>query len=251
MLFILGNAYQGLITSFMIAQPEPSKLNSFDELLSSDSKIIVSQYFHSLMKNEEKYQKANFDGKIIRSTKTLAFQDFAKLNQAIVMDCEVAQYVISKGFAPNLYIINDKVMPYYEQLQASYLNKFLKRWQLVMDWCFEAGLPQAWEKMDNQEKIFKESDDGLEDILKLQDIDVAFYALLIGCVIGFVVLLWEIFFHDCIQPFLKRRKEKNEEIKSKMEDLSLKEIQRRKFKFLKRKLNVRKIQVQPVNETEI
>jgi hypothetical protein len=233
--FILGNAFQGLITSFMIEKIEAPRLSSVDELLESDYKLLVGNHFEMLMQGNLMYQRAVLDGRVNNSGSEMVYLNFTQLhseNYAIMVFCEIAKYYIDKGDASNFYVINENLFARYDQLQTIFLSKFLKRWQLLMDWSFEAGLHQAWEKMESDEKVLKEVDEEME-ILWLTDIAIVFYTLIIGCVIGGFALLCEIFYHNFLQPFLRRRKILKETAKWK--------------RLFKLKLIVRKRRVHPIN----
>lgn len=219
MIFILGNAYQGLITSFMIAQPDLSRLTSFDEVLESGYKVLVADNFHDRMMSYSLYKQAFRSNQVIVSNMNstflrLNYHDFYVKNWAVVLECELANHLHSSGLTPDFYLINENFMPHYIQLQFIYLSKFLARWQLIMDWSFEAGLTQAWQKFTSILKLAKviepNFDEKPEDILELANILPIFYALIIGCAFGGLVLACEIFNHEFLQPYLLRRKELND-----------------------------------------
>jgi hypothetical protein len=119
-----------------------------------------------------------------------------------------------------------------------------------MDWCFEAGLLKAWEIFSFDGKIFIEKEETLS-ILNIKDLAVAFYALLVGCAIGKGFLLCEIFWSHFAEPLIERYKQKSTDKTLMRENMSLREIQEKKFSFLRRKVRVRRIQVKPINETDL
>lgn len=115
MIFVLGNAYQELITSFMIAQPEPNRMKTFDEVLESDYKVLVGKAFHERMTSNNLYSRA-FDQDRIVIDKGLTFFDFAKPsvdNCAVALPCDLAHHLVTTGLAPNYYVMNEKICPYY------------------------------------------------------------------------------------------------------------------------------------------
>lgn len=233
MIFVFGNAYQGLITSFMISQPEPSRMKTFDEVLGSDYKVLVGKAFHERMKSNNLYNSAFDQGRIVIDN-GLTFFDFANpsADYAVALPCDLAHYLVTTGLAPNFYVMIEKICPYYVQLQTVYLSKFLKQWQLIMDWSFEAGLPTAWERFIADQSTTKSVvEEERDDILKLGDISVGFYALLIGCLLGCISLICEIFWNGFVEPYSQRRK-------------FLRENQGAR-KGTRKKLRVRRIQVRP------
>jgi hypothetical protein len=246
MLFILGNAYQGLITSFMIFGDKPVKFNSIDELFASDYKISATAIAYKYL-----ILHVNLLNRIQKITNTRFGQanltDLYTDQTAVIISCDVVKSV--KRFddvADNFYIMDQKIFPYYAQLHVGHMSKFLKKWQLLMDWSFEAGLPKIWEIFLRELRTVQKStpdDENPPDWLELDDIDVAFYALLVGILMGALALVCEIFWHDCVDGYLRRRRA----IIARRNEKSLKEIQERKFRFLrKRRVKVRRIQVQPV-----
>jgi hypothetical protein len=127
MLIVLGNAYQGLITSFMIAEPVPSRMKSFDIVLESDLKLLVGQGFHLRMNSSVLYSKAFEQGRVIIDKGIETF-NFSKPNIekcAVVVSCDQANFLDLHGLAPNFYVLSEKIFPYYVQLQAVYLSKIL------------------------------------------------------------------------------------------------------------------------------
>jgi hypothetical protein len=248
-LFILGNAYQGVITSFMIAQEEPSKVKSFEEFLEGNQKVLLGGRIDMLMRDNEKYQRALRSG-IVNNTGSqyysITFDELYSENQAIITTCDQAEFNIYRGIAKNFYIVEEKLFPYFIRLQTIFLSRYLKQWQLLMDWSFEAGLTQAWEQFMNIILYFRKEPIKLQ-VLKFDEIFVVFNVMITCfCFAGFAFCC-EIFWHNIGGPYLEWRKHKND-------NLSIREVQRRRFKFLKRKpktqmrkLKVRRIQVQPIN----
>lgn len=74
MLFILGNAYQGIITSFMIEPEQVGALKTFDELLKSDHRILVGAHENLILKDYSGYQHALTRGKISLPDKNVFFK---------------------------------------------------------------------------------------------------------------------------------------------------------------------------------
>lgn len=247
MLMILGNAYQGLITSFMIAEDEPLKYETFDELLESNIKIIVGPLFDQKMQAFSKYVQIRNSGrvKVLGSNESL-FLNLADLHSsktAVVMECDLVESYVTSGIASNFYKLNEKLFPRFVRLQTIFLSKFLSQWQLLMDWSFEANLPKAWESFEYSQKIFKESfEENYENILRIDEFFVVFCVLIFGLLLSGFALICEIFWHDFVSPYLRMKRDQ----KQKEENLRLKE--EKKFKFLKKIPRVRRIQVQSVEE---
>lgn len=257
MLFILGNAYQGAITSFMIAPTEPPKLKSLDEVFESSQKILLSDLIDMLLNESEKYQNALKHG-IVNNTgskyKIIDLHQMYEENIAIILECNRAKYHLENGLESKFYIVEEKLFPYYVRLEVIYLSRFLKQWQLLMDWSFEAGLTKHWKNL--VEMSYAKNKPSELNILKFDQLFVIFDVIVFLFVVSIATFCCELFWGNIVMPYLRVRKDKNE-------NLNLMEIQRRKFEFLRKKTNgkklkklkkskaeklkVRRIQVKPIN----
>lgn len=252
LVFVLScysNVFQGFITSVMITQEKSQRMTTFDELLESNLKILVEKEIFDTLRDNFEFQVAMKHGRI------LTFPESAKNpikpgNFAAVIDCEMTNFW-SSGLNPKYYMINVKFLSHFPQLHVSYLNKYLRRWQLTMDKCFEAGLPKAWDDFEGYIKIPLESDNTHKDVSNLEDVLSGFYALIIGWILAFLALICEIFYNDCLMPCIERWKMwktgklvgKNRKI-DKLRKKNLKHSKLRKVR-MKRKVKVRFIQVKP------
>jgi hypothetical protein len=195
MLLILGNAYQGVITSFMIEPDHTDLLKSFDELLQSKHTIFVGPQRDKILQDYPAYRVASAKGKIFvpgENFQKVNLTEMFENNTAQLVNCELAYHSIENGFDSMFYVINEELFPSYVYFPVVALNIYLKRWQLIMDWCFEAGLHEAWKKFEKNETSLMEVKENLSQVLKFGDIFVIFYALLLGLALGFVSLLCEI-----------------------------------------------------------
>lgn len=201
MMLILSNVYSGLLTSLLIQPPKLQLMKTFDEVLDSNLKIYSGEYFNHLMQDDLKYQAANDRGQIYLGGRA----DENLYDDVIVARCDNAMAIMSEDDnSKHYYIVNEKSFPYYVQLDARYVNPFIRQWQTLMDRCFEAGLTKVWKR---QTKDFEKlASNGSHDYLVLSDIYIVLGLLFIGYGLGLFVLLLEIFYHDFIAPMLMRRK---------------------------------------------
>lgn len=58
-IFVLSNAYEGVITSFMIQPMHENRLKTVDDLLASDHEILTDEAFQYAVKDYEKFQTIN------------------------------------------------------------------------------------------------------------------------------------------------------------------------------------------------
>lgn len=235
---IFGAAYQGVVTSLMIVQKESTQLKTFDELLQSNYKLFLSQSLHSNLMENQKYRKAFAEGRILNPTEKMQnveLNEMANKNTAVMVQCEQAEYLRTSGQIPNFYVINANLFAHFHRLRGTFLSKHLKRWQLLMDWSLEAGLTQAWESFDKNEKI-KKDNDSQKGSLSFWDIFYVIPVYCIGVLLGGISLLFEIFLRDFVEPFYKRWKMLRQ----------MRKVQRqRRARRLRR---IRRIQVRPIND---
>lgn len=156
------------------------------------------------------------------------------------MTCDVASLIASNS-SSKFYVINSKLFSHYVRLHVSFLNKFLSRWQLLMDWCFEGGLHQAWDTFENDEKYFKEDEEKVEDILGFDDFISAVRLSFPGLILAGIVLILEVFWHDFVKQFYKRWKEKLRNLRLGRDENG--KLRVRRWKKIQR---VRRIQVRPI-----
>lgn len=192
MLFILGSAYQGLIISLIIAQDEPQNLKSFDDVLDNGLSIATGTHFHNLMYENKKYQEAFRNGRV-KIAEIFMFNELYKEHVAYIAECDDAKYKTENELRFFFYMIDEKMFSYYSRLQVVYLHKYLRRWQLLMDFSFEAGLPQAWKKFEQRNQSPRRASEKAN--FKLDNI---FYAAIVGFLVSPFALMCEIFWHDAV-----------------------------------------------------
>lgn len=206
MAFVLGYCYQGSITSFMIQNHEKPLLHSIDELFQSSHKIIIGDRLNALINDSLKYQKAFHEGRVNKSGSKISFFDYAKVfeNKFVVMlECDLAKGLVDSGKIEKVYVIDDILMSSFIQLHVVHMSKFLKRWQLIMDRCFEAGLPKAWENFQKIGRSLKFDEDEDDEILRLREVLLIFCELIIGFALAGLALIIEILYHKYLQPFIE------------------------------------------------
>jgi hypothetical protein len=120
--------------------------------------------------------------------------------------CDVSEAIISTklvngGYlSDHYYMLPETFLWDFVQLEASYLNPFLERFQYYMDLSFQAGLPHMWkviENLDESKYSVADSSDTLHN-LRLEDLHEVFKVLGIGLIASVFVLLLEIFYRDCL-----------------------------------------------------
>ncbi|CAG9811583.1 unnamed protein product [Chironomus riparius] len=194
MIFVLSNAYEGVITSFMIQPPFENRLKTVDDFIKSDFYILTDETFAMKSKDDEKLAKIS--SRLNFSHNELYYDDIKEARLAIVRFCDVLEMDYYDAFedgeriSDSYYILPEKLFTYYIELDASFANPFLQRFQYYMDLCFQAGLPHIWKIFADKEHYGNQQTTDRE-ILELRDLKIMFGILLGGCGLAGVVLFIE------------------------------------------------------------
>lgn len=203
-MLILGCLYQGQITSSMIDPNVVKKITTFDELFDSDLNLIVDQHFDFKMRESEGYLRAKSRANVSGHLRANFTIDISEIHATMVMPCYLAEYYMLKSkVSQKYYLLDDRILSHYNFLLASYMNPFLERLQLLMDWSFEAGLPYAWNLFATELKTKFERAKQRE-YLELEDFSEVFCILAIGLTASTIVFFMEIFVHWHHQKQLSR-----------------------------------------------
>jgi hypothetical protein len=209
MIWILSNAYEGVITSFMIQPFQEHLMQTFDDLVASNYEIMTDGVFILRISGSNDYK--TLKPRLNSSGQELGGQlDYQVMRQhyVLIMKCENAKILINSPIEQNgrkvseyYYMLPQRLAQYLHRLEASISNPFLERFQYYMDLCFQAGLPQMWEVM---ESLTRSNDKSHElklhevEYLKLKDLTQVFSILGVGYALATLLLLVEIFCHDII-----------------------------------------------------
>lgn len=198
----LGSLYQGELTAFMMESFEEEKLENFEELYESDLNLLTSPYFLKVMQNFENYEtikdRINGSGKRLNDQN---FQELAENNYALIMPCSLAENILKKFELNDIfYLLDDQIFKYFVQLEASFLNPYINRLQLIMDWCFEGGLHKAWNSFMGTSVIKPELPE-IRKFLNLGDFNQIFIIFGILLFIATLVFVGEIFYHKFGENF--------------------------------------------------
>lgn len=184
-----------------------SNFKTIDELLESDYKIFVSKLFSVLMKNSSQFQGALKDGRLIIRDQYKS-GDLLNLKSSMLCPCELTSFFIQRDFSSHnnlkFYVLPERFMKTYLELDVGFLNPLLGKLQRMMDLSFDVGLTQAWQnfheafvRLHLQSKGFSlKSIKNPREILHFSEILPIFAILFIGNGIAFFALLCEIFYKD-------------------------------------------------------
>jgi len=195
-MFILSNAYESFITSFMI-DPGKKYLKSVNDLWESHFEIIADEAVQYNFRNYAQYSSritsSNLPTELNYETNSI------QQRYALVRLCYVAEQILNAPFdnkrfwSDYYYILPERIPSQFIKLEASFLNPFIERFQYYMDLSFEAGLPKMWKAFEPQ-VISKPKESA--DYLELKDLGPIFLILFIGCALSIFMLVIEISYHD-------------------------------------------------------
>jgi len=207
MIWILNNAYEGVITSFMIQPIHEHRLETFDDLVASNYEILSDKVFASKISGSAAYE--SLKTRLNTSGSELGNQfpyEVIRQHYVFVMMCSGAEAMIEerlrqsgKKISELYYLMPQKFLLHFEQLEASYMNPFLERFQYYMDLSFQAGLMQIWKVFGNSSMTRTQKSSDEPTYLKLEDLTQVFSILVTGYAVSTVALLIEIFFHDVLK----------------------------------------------------
>lgn len=208
MLIILGNAYQGVITSTLIQQEDEYTFKSFEDLLEKGYAVNIgsNHMFKFLLENNSLYRTAEAKGQVFE-IEGITLLDAYENNTALVLPCETANFYMAKtNFIDYFYSINQKMFPQFVQLEASFANPFIRTWQKIVNRCFEAGLLDYWRKKwmsdIRSQKDLSEYSNG---ILSFEDISNALYRISFLYFLAIFVFLCEILYKKYIEPIRMKK----------------------------------------------
>ncbi|CAG9811093.1 unnamed protein product [Chironomus riparius] len=271
MIWVISNAYEGVITSFMIQPIQEHRLHTFDDIIASDYEIITDESFIYSINETSAFEKLK-----PRLIETF-YQNWGvlrtmmeKLQKVVILECDQIELIMNLHFANGrnvsdyYYVLPKKLSSYLVRLEASYFNPFIERLQYYMDLSFQAGLMHMWNIFMTPKclrfKLTSHSDE--LTYLKLEDFTQVFSILIIGFAISTVIVLFEICFYDILKKYklknlarkLRNRvhkiafNQRKQQKHSKYQKGALYYIfhRRKRVKRLKpRKMKVRRIYVQP------
>lgn len=246
MMFVLSQGYQGAVTSFMIQPVLANRMKTVRELIISDLKIVTSELFAGLIQDSEEFQAIKSKMIVTQASLDKIFeQPFINEKVVLIVQCDIAEYLMDKLI--NYYILPQKILSYFEELEASFYNPYIEKFQHFMDRSFEAGLVEAWLTFAEQDQKNLKAENHDVVFLKLKDLERIFYVLIIGYSLSLFVFLLEIFFHDCIRNLeIQRYVQRLRNVMNKYGT-----AKRNEPKELKRKLprrpKVRRVRVRPID----
>jgi hypothetical protein len=194
-LYLRSMYINAIISSHMTVPDVDLSYKTWDDLVQSSENFGVGKNFHRLMKFNEQFRMLEDQGRITILNNT---EDTVKSFKGNVTICNcdlVPIFLKSKHLkADSFYILQQKLEPHFNQLEAGYLNPYLSRLQQYMNWAFEGGLTQIWEQLFNGKMFGVLKNDYEKDgdqYLKWKEIRVAFLQLHVGLFLSIIAFIGE------------------------------------------------------------
>jgi hypothetical protein len=266
LIFVLSNAYEGAITSFMIQPPPEHRLETFDQILASDYDIMTDGIFSDAVSDSKDFMAIK--SRINDSIRSLGMSygtEIKRQHYVFIMQCDQAELELKRKFPTGekisdyYYLLPERIMKNFVRLEASYLNPFIERLQYYMNLCFQAGLPQIWKIHTSKDVMNNPNQQSSieEDLLNLESMKIVFAILLAGLSTSLLILLCEIFYQNCLRNL--NIGDYGRQLRNKINQMAYKKkrssyprhvkvkIQKKVKRLKPEKLNVRTIFVQPRN----
>lgn len=205
-MFLLSTLYEGVITSSMIEPAHENRMKTLDDVLGSNYEILIDLLFESKIKNVEAFEAVKSRIKMVQQLSVEQYKaEIQNQHFVIIRNCENAYHEmnieVTNGHPVSnfYYLLPEKILGYYIQLEASYLNPYLERLQWFMDLSFQAGLPQIWDVYSSKGFTRSPLKEEERQMLKLEDFHQIFILGAAGLTLAGHVLLIEIFYHGCLR----------------------------------------------------
>lgn len=200
--FQLSILYDAEITSAITERFEERRYSTFNDIIDSDEKFnfVMTSSFAKHLIDSEKFENIRDRVKYSISL-NYSPKEIAEKKIVIIAMCDVAELHLS-NLSNFYYVLPEKILPHYLQFDVALINPFLEKLQSIMNYAFEGGLPQAWEKLEK----FSLNNDGLteefgefesEQPLKLEELIQVFLILPVGLSLSLLVFLCEILYYKC------------------------------------------------------
>ena len=190
MMFILGNAYQSLIISFISESRYGATLKTFDELMQSNYSLKVDPLFYYMLNLTDDNSIKIGNVRTINSfVNIINFQQEYANNTAIVLRCDVADYIMYAGDHDTkaidyFYLLSDHIYSYYESFSLSKFSPHHKKLQHLSTLIFESGIRQHWKEFEKYDdirgKIETNKINNEEYLINFDDLFGVFYLLGFG-----------------------------------------------------------------------
>lgn len=213
MTFVLGNAYQSVLTSLMTESRFGEKITNIQDMIDSGFSFEVDPIFMQMFNASEQYEELrNKTTGTVGRLKDLNFADLAARKVGLVLTCNTIamlyhdaenSFKIDKKAIDYYYRMPEKLYTYYLRFPTAAYSPFAERLQDYSLKIHESGVKQHWKTLlsfEDMEAVKQREFDANEDfLLNLQDMAGAFYCLVIGFTAALLTFLLEIFWFNYLK----------------------------------------------------
>lgn len=202
MTFVMGNAYQSMIISYMTTSRDGIRLKTFNDLFSSGMRIKAESIFTTLMNESE--DRAIIDR--LEEIEVGAYCEDVGQNVAFISLCDSLNFFYNYNnsfathpcdYAEHYYLIHDEEkFNFIEKFYLAFFSPFKDYIQLWFDRTLETGIRKYWQNRLTPQAIVKqkrETSRMLNEafLLRMPDVEGVYYILCAGLGIAFVVWVFE------------------------------------------------------------
>lgn len=196
--FVLNCLYDSLIISSITNFYYGTKITTIDEMLRGNYSYLANRVFEFRSNESDHYKRMEAN---IKFTTYFSF-DFKNLSSSNVVLIEKCSFFApdtesSENLQEFYYILEEKFQTFYAELFTAYPSFFVQRLREISLKVFESSIKTAWieTKPYVSRKLMKEREyyENEEYFLKLPDLTLVFYLLLIGLFLSSVIFLAELF----------------------------------------------------------
>lgn len=159
---------------------------------------IDSLFYYMMSKNDDISIKIESAQTIDTFIKDINYQQESANNNAIVLRCDVAEYIMYAGDHDSraidyFYLLPDQIYSYYESFTLSRFSPHHERLQYISSLIFESGIQQYWKKFDKFEdipgRIGTNKINNEEYLINFDDLFGVFYLMNFGFICAMLLCL--------------------------------------------------------------
>ncbi|KAL7017483.1 hypothetical protein ACKWTF_010394 [Chironomus riparius] len=216
MMILIGNIYQGMITSILLEPKKQHNVNDVQELLSMDYEFYSDALFIEALRKHESnlhiIEKSKVFKEWLKGSKYVKqYQDLMTQtpNNVLIAVCDMVLELLNTNIdertkARDVYLeFHNKLLMYYEDIVFTRRSPFYEKLRKMSLRIHETGIKQHWYLLLEVNDKFKSSDNLESSMLKLKEIKQIFRAYFRGLFIASLVFFLE-FFKNSLKLIYRR-----------------------------------------------
>lgn len=223
MTFILGNAYQSVLISFMMESRYGDRISTIEELIESNYTLKVDELFNITLMQTDDYM--GLHPKIISIFREGDFKKLGEISAnktGVVLMCSVIDTLfkstditlnVDHNTIDHFYRLPQKFYSFYKFIPTALYSPLADKLQDYSLRIFESGIKQHWTTMislEDMSEVKKREAIAYEEFyFNLKDMMGAFYCLGVGLSLAFVAFVFERLWWRYFQYFSLRAFRRN------------------------------------------